>query len=202
MSDLGRRWVCNSCGHTAPAQEDEPLGSAESCASCAGADALVFVVDDISPQAIAEAQARDYITPEDVALAAKAGHPSLDLCLAVLDALESGAAEDPSCCAFVATREVRARAKEPQAPSLSSPVGAPSPDDQIVSLYQRLADLQEKEAAGILEIKRQERALDPRLLDQALARSKQLLARHDDPAGDCQHPTSTRGEIGATGRDD
>jgi hypothetical protein len=100
-----KRWVCTECDYVAPAEENHGIGDRGECWH--GHPAVV--VSETSPKAIAAAEGRDYITPEDITLSVNAGHPSLDLCLVVLDALESGAAEDPSLCAFVATKYVRAR---------------------------------------------------------------------------------------------
>ena len=47
---------------------------------------------------------RDYLTPEDIGSAIKAGGSKEEIWEATLQALESGASEDPSCCAFVALK--------------------------------------------------------------------------------------------------
>jgi len=108
MSTSTPRWVSAICGHVEPSNPASPIGSHKPCAR-GDLECLATVVADPSPKAIAKADGRDYITPEDITLSVKAGHLSLSLCLDVLDALESGAAEDPSLCAFVAAKYVRAR---------------------------------------------------------------------------------------------
>jgi hypothetical protein len=63
------------------------------------------------PWVYARVQGRDYLTPEDVVDAIKAGVGRTTIYRIVLDAIESRAAEDYRLCAFVALNEKRPRPK-------------------------------------------------------------------------------------------
>jgi len=74
-------------------------------------EAYLKTKDPVNPWHHAAKEGRDYMTPEDVTAAIKAGGEALVVAEAVLQAVDLGCVEDSSCTAFAALRAFRKKRK-------------------------------------------------------------------------------------------